>query len=215
VRIKLTQFIMVGVAALLVAGCDSSQSRDVAHDAQQLEADVAPSESQQRAEARKSQGTRQPENGVSEIADPFVRADASFSRYPLNKKTTPQAIGRLVNGDRCDDEDLACEWEDAEGTRHILGGDVLAIKIISGAVMRDRPIRALGIGRARYRKDVVARVRAFLPEIEIRCLEDGDAGEGNGNASCGGSFDNGGWFKLLFDGDGQLFEARIDAFQIN
>jgi hypothetical protein len=62
---------------------------------------------------------------------------------------------------------------------------------------------------------VLARVKAFLPKIEIRCLENGDAGEGVGNASCRGSFDKGGWLKLLFDANGQLFHARIDAFQIN
>ena len=152
------------------------------------------------------------------IADPFDRADTSFSRYPLNLPGTPQAIGRLTNGDVCDDEGeegIACEWEDDAGVHHIFAGEVLAIKTIDAPALGNGDVGALGIGTARTRTDVLARVRAFLPEIEIDCLEPGKAGEGEGIASCGGSFDNGGWIKLLFGPDNRLTSARIDAFQIN
>lgn len=149
------------------------------------------------------------------IADPFDRADASFSRYPLNLPGTPQAIGRLTNGDSCDDDGLACEWEDANGVVHIFAGDILAIKIVDAAALGARDIPALGIGPARTRSAVLARVRAFLPEIPVDCLEPDKAGQGNGIASCEGSFANGGWFKLLFGPDSRLKSARIDAFQID
>lgn len=152
------------------------------------------------------------------IADPFDRADASFSRYPLNLPTTPQAIGRLTNGDVCTDDDggVDCEWQDEAGVAHVVvGDDIIAIKAIDAAALGNRNIGALNIGTARMRNDVLARVRAFLPEIEIDCLEPGKAGEGEGIASCGGTFENGGWLKLLFGADNRLTAARIDAFQIN
>ena len=38
---------------------------------------------------------------------------------------------------------------------------------------------------------------------------------GNLGRRCGGSFDSGGWIKLLFDTNNQLLDARIDAYQIN
>ncbi len=156
-------------------------------------------------------------NADERIADPFDRADASFSRYPLNFPTTPQAIGRLANGDVCGDEEgIDCEWEDETGVRHVVvGDDILAIKTVDVAALGNRNVAALNIGTTRARGDVLGRVRAFLPEIAIDCLEPGKAGEGEGIASCGGSFDNGGWIKLLFGPDNRLSSARIDAFQIN
>lgn len=156
-------------------------------------------------------------NAGERIADPFDRADASFSRYPLNLPTTPQAIGRLANGDVCGDEEgIDCEWEDEAGVRHVVvGDDIIAIKTVDVAALGNRNITALDIGTARTRGDVLTKVRAFLPEIAIDCLEPGKAGEGEGIASCGGGFDNGGWFKLLFGRDNRLTSARIDAFQIN
>ena len=156
-------------------------------------------------------------NAGERIADPFDRADASSSRYPLNLPTTPQAIGRLTNGDVCGGEEgIDCEWEDESGVRHVVvGDDIIAIKTVDVAMLGNRHIAALNIGTARQRADVLAKVRAFLPEIAIDCLEPGKAGEGKGVASCGGSFDNGGWIKLLFGPAGRLTGARIDAFQIN
>ncbi|NJS13407.1 MAG: hypothetical protein HC788_00975 [Sphingopyxis sp.] len=151
----------------------------------------------------------------AQISDPFMRADASFSRFPLNEKAVPQAIGRLVNGAECDDRDILCEWEDARGTRHIMGGKLLAIKIVHVNDIGDRSTAALGIGRARQRPEVTANVGAFLPEISIRCLEADESGEGEGTSTCSGSFSSGGWFKLLFDAENKLTSARIDAFQIN
>ncbi len=149
------------------------------------------------------------------IADPFDRADASFSRFPLNLPSTPQAIGRLINGADCDDEDgLPCEWEDSAGVVHVFAGDVLAIKVLDLRPASGN-LSAMGIGAARMRNDVLANIRAFLPEVAIECLEADKAGQGSGIASCEGSFDNGGWFKLLFGPDNRLITARIDAFQIN
>lgn len=154
-------------------------------------------------------------HAADRVADPFNRADASFSRYPLNLPTTPQAIGRLTNGDICnDDEGLACEWEDPTGVVHVFAGDILAIKVLDVRA-GSGDLSAMGIGAARTRSDVLAKVRAFLPEIPIDCLEAEKAGQGAGIASCEGSFDNGGWFKLLFGPDNRLITARIDAFQIN
>lgn len=149
------------------------------------------------------------------IADPLTRADASFSRHALNQVTDPKKIGRLVNEKDCTETAIDCEWQDSAGVRHIIFGEVIAIKIINAAEVGNRDISALNIGTARARPDVMARVRAFLPEIAIDCLEPGQAGEGEGIASCGGSFEPDGWIKLLFGPDNQLTFVRIDAFQGN
>ena len=150
------------------------------------------------------------------LADPFRRADASFSRFALNSSSVrPQAIGRLANGDICDDDMIECSWADANGVAHTFGGKVLAIKSIKLKPGDRRAIGALDIGTARQPPEVLKRVRAFLPEVAIKCVRGPDAGEG-GRTACQGSFRNGGWLKLLFSAEtGQLEEARIDAFQIN
>ena len=150
------------------------------------------------------------------LADPFRRADASFSRFALNSSgVRPQAIGRLANGEICDDEMIECAWEDTNGVQHTFGGKVLAIKSIKLEAGDRRAIGALDIGTARQPPEVLKRVRAFLPEVAIKCVKASDSGEG-GRSACQGSFRNGGWLKLLFSAEtGQLEEARIDAFQIN
>jgi hypothetical protein len=149
------------------------------------------------------------------IVDPLTRADRSFSTHVLNRAVVPKKIGRLVNEKDCTETAIDCEWQDAAGVRHIIFGEVLAIKLINAAEVGDREISALNIGTTRARTKVMARVRAFLPEIAIDCLEPGKAGEGDGIASCGGSFEPDGWIKLLFGRDNQLISVRIDAFQGN
>lgn len=149
------------------------------------------------------------------IADPLARADASFSPIALNRAIDPKKIGRLVNEKDCTETAIDCEWQDSAGVRHIIFGEVTAIKIINATEVGNRDIAALDIGTARARPDVMARVRAFLPEIAIDCLEPGQAGEGEGISSCGGSFKPDGWIKLLFGPDNQLTFVRIDAFQGN
>ena len=148
-------------------------------------------------------------------ADPFKRADSSFSRFAMNVPTKAQSIGRPTNSGECDDDMILCTWEDSDGVEHVLVGNKIAIKSISAKRAGATSLTALNIGTARSRNEVLARVRAFLPEIEVDCLESGEAGEGEGIASCGGAFDSGGWFKLLFDANNQLLDARIDAYQIN
>lgn len=154
--------------------------------------------------------TAQPIAAQQRVADPFVRADASFSPHRLNRVVRPQAIGKPAN---CFDGE--CEWVDKAGVAHSFGGKLLAIKSVSVRPDDRRALSALGIGTARDRSAVLTRVRAFLPEIKIDCLEAGQAGEGQGIASCSGSFRSGAWLKLLFCPDGRLTQARIDAFQIN
>jgi hypothetical protein len=123
--------------------------------------------------------------GVGKAADalisdePLLRADTSFSKHPLNQKTVPQEIGRLLNGADCDEDILLCEWADPRGTIHIVAGELLAIKFVDVANLGDQHIQALDIGISRRRANVLARVGAFLPEVTIDCLEDGAAGEGS------------------------------------
>jgi len=154
--------------------------------------------------------TAQPVAAQQRVADPFVRADASFSPHRLNRVVKPQVIGKRGN---CYDDE--CEWVDKAGVAHTFGGKLLAIKVLAVPPGDRRALPALGIGTARDRSAVLTRVRAFLPEIQVTCLEAGQAGEGEGIAACGGSFKKGGWIKLLFGSDNRLISARIDAFQIN
>lgn len=188
-------------AMLLVAGCgDLSEATETA-------SSVAKATNDTDATEDRADG--------GPISDPYLRADASFSRFPLERKTTPQAIGRLTNGEDCDDDMISCVWEDENGVGHIMGGDVIAIKIIDLDGQDNRPLTALGIGTARQRGAVLTNVRAFLPEVAIDCLSEDQAGEGDGLYSCSGSFEQGAWFKLIFDTNDYLVSARIDAFQMN
>jgi hypothetical protein len=154
-------------------------------------------------------------SAATAISDPFLRADQSFSPHRLNARFDPARARMALTDERCAELDGFCEWKGADQVVHVPGGKLLAIKLVSAADFPGRAIASLGIGQARNRGDVISNVRAFLPEIDITCLEPEQAGEGPGVASCGGSFDNGGWIKLLFDSEDQLVSARIDAFQIN
>lgn len=203
------RFLSLAASLLVLAGCGdlSDANAEAGTDAS------APNGPE--AEVRQPDGATTGSAARTAITDPYRRADASFSRFPLEEQTTPQAIGRLVNGEDCDDDLILCEWEDEAAVRHIMGGNVLAIKIIAPRAGDERPIGALGIGTARQRGQVLKNVRAFLPEIPVDCLPEEESGEGEGLYSCSGSFETGAWFKLLFDTNDYLVSARIDAFQIN
>jgi hypothetical protein len=196
------------VILLALAGCSSELDVDAPDDKGDRPVDIA-------RQPRPSDNREAKPPVVAQLKDPFQRADRSFSRYRLNAKFDPVRAGLQLANESCDDLDFLCEWRDAKSVRHILGGELLAIKLLIVEELGREKISALGIGEARSRSDVVANVRAFLPEVKISCLEAGNAGEGEGIASCSGTFDNGGWIKLLFDDNDQLILARIDAFQIN
>lgn len=154
-------------------------------------------------------------NMSDQIADPFARADRSFSRFALNSAFDPVEAGLRLAQPQCMEKDFSCEWRDSDGVGHIFGGKRLAIKLMLVAGREGEAIPALSIGKARGRRDLLRRIADFLPELSVTCKSPDEAGEAPDLSSCSASFENGGWIELLFDDDDQLVLARIDAFQIS
>jgi len=143
------------------------------------------------------------------------RVDRSFSLIPLGTMRAPARLGlRELRQNGCH-RYAECDWADARGVRHYFWeADELVVKSIRARDMAGREIAALGIGRARTRRDVLARARAFLPGVAIRC-EHGTAQPEAGDAdppvtSCAASLDAG-WIRIWFDAADQLTEVRLDA----
>ena len=153
--------------------------------------------------------------GRDVIAEPFTRADRSFSKYPFNSTFDPVEAGLKLARPQCIEEEFACEWTDDHAVAHIFDNNQLAIKLMLVAGRDGEYVPALAIGKARKRRDVLRKIDAFLPELNVTCLMPEESGEGPGLSSCGASFKNGGWIKLLFDNEDRLVLVRIDAFQIN
>lgn len=133
------------------------------------------------------------------------RADLSFSAIPLGTTRPPAELGLRELGEQGCRRFGECDWADAEGVRHYFwDGGELVVKSVRAHDLGDRPILALGIGRARTRAEVIAAVRAFLPEVALDC-----AGE-EGVTLCTTTLDAG-WLRLWFDASGRLTEVRLDA----
>lgn len=144
-----------------------------------------------------------------------IRVDQSFSSFIIDTPLSEieQLLSPLVQGECL--EYGECEWRDDEGVRHYFfrfsdDDHLLVVKSVSTEDFVDRPISALGIGMARKREDVLANVRAFLPEIELNC--DPENVSGNvGPDECGATL-NPGWFQIGFDADGKLRAIRFDGY---
>jgi hypothetical protein len=143
------------------------------------------------------------------------RADLSFSPIPLGTMRPPPSLGvRELREDGCH-ESRDCDWADARGVRHYFWeGDELVVKSVRARDVGGRAIAALGIGRARARAEVIANVRAFVPESEIACEPEATMPEPGDPAApatnCGGTLDEG-WFRIWFDAADNLVEVRLDA----
>lgn len=104
----------------------------------------------------------------------FRRVDASFSDIAIDAQRSA-VEDRLTQIERADciqwDE---CDWRDSEGVRYHFWKKaatdiVLIAKMIEASDFEDREIPALGIGLARDRKEVLARMGAFIGDAEIAC----------------------------------------------
>jgi hypothetical protein len=142
------------------------------------------------------------------------KASASFSAIPFDTpKRKVKVKLTVIEGENCETMG-ECTYIDAMGVEYYFW-DVkhyLVIKSISAKRFVGKEIKALGIGIARDRQAVMANVKAFLPKAEVYCREANDAGEGEGISSCGAMLGEG-WFKILFDANNQLIEARVDAYE--
>jgi hypothetical protein len=102
-----------------------------------------------------------------------------------------------------------CDWRDVDGVRHYFRSDpgkhFVVIRLVRTSEFTGRSIAALGIGMARQRDAVLANVRRFLPDTDIKCSNYGT------DVGCGAHLGPG-WFRLLFDKNGQLQEVRFDGY---
>lgn len=143
-----------------------------------------------------------------------VRVDRSFSDIAID---TPQrAVSEPLTEVRIDGCETAdgCDWRDADGVRYFFWGDPSDLWVVVKTVRADeffsRPIRALGIGLARQREDVLANVRRFLGDVPLNCIPESSS-HNRSIVGCHVVLDPG-WIRIWFDKNGQLLEARFDGY---
>lgn len=134
----------------------------------------------------------------------LAAAERSFSSIPFG---APEVTSGLtpIRRDECDPWG-DCGYHDVDLVGHFFFDGELVVKAIDVGEIGDRPIEALSIGTARLLDEVVARVRAFLPEAQVSCETSTD-----GDQYCHATLGDG-WITLVFDGSGHLTEVRIDAY---
>lgn len=142
-----------------------------------------------------------------------IRASLSFSPRAIDS-----ALADASGLHRLDERGCVaygvCDYADAQGVRHYFFDGRLVVKSVRADEFKEREIGALGIGSARASTDVLRRVRAFLPSVPIDCSEDRSEVGATDSAvalRCRGTTGRG-WFRLWFDADGQLVEARLDGY---
>ncbi|APG61924.1 hypothetical protein LPB140_02765 [Sphingorhabdus lutea] len=141
----------------------------------------------------------------------------SFSTYAWEAKFEDiKEDLTIVQGPECHsmaDYRNDCGFFDQNMVEHYFWDDdmILVVKSVSTKNFNGKEIRALGIGKARDKDNVVANVQKFLPDAKMTCLSADEAGQGDGISSCGAEMGEG-WFTLLFDSNNQLISARMDAY---
>lgn len=117
----------------------------------------------------------------------LAKADRSFSELPFDTRRG-DAIDVLqieISNIVCD-RDPNCEWLIASAP-HVRHGFDKDGRVTSKHIIIDDygngEVRALGIGSAKLRENVVDALMAFLPNIEVTCRSVPDAGEGRGRSS--------------------------------
>lgn len=141
----------------------------------------------------------------------FQRLDASFSDIAIDVQRA-DVEHRLTQVDYADcmqwDE---CDWRDQEGVRYHFWKKksddiVLVAKMVEASDFEGREIAALGIGLARERGDVLAKMGAFLGHAEIACDT-----RRYGHQSCGVSVGPG-YVSAIFNSNGQLSGLVFDGY---
>lgn len=144
----------------------------------------------------------------------IAKADRSFSELPFDtdRNDAVDLLQVKVTNVVCD-RGLGCEWliASAPHVRHALDEEGrVASKHIIIDDYGNGVVRALGIGNAKLKEDVVDAVMAFLPGIEMTCLPIGEAGEGPGRFSCGAMIGDAN-IKLVFAETDVL--AEVDMYR--
>lgn len=135
-------------------------------------------------------------------------AEQSFSPVPFGTLLPPADL-TLVDDGGCVEGRGECTYLDANYVRHFFGTErgELVVKSIHIDDVSNKPIAAIGIGKARALNAVVKRVQLFMPEAQVICDEQPDGSE----ITCGATLGDG-WITLFFDPARQLKEVRIDVY---
>lgn len=131
-------------------------------------------------------------------------AERSFSDIPFGTREGVPGLTMVIEG-QCQ-EWGECSYADANRVEHYFWEGELVVKAYAFTEGDTRPSPVLGIGTARDRDEVLARVEHLLPEAEIECRPEPDLGH-----RCGATLGEG-WITLQFDRNGRIQEARIDAY---
>lgn len=134
----------------------------------------------------------------------LAAAEQSFSDIPFGTREGAPGLTMVIEG-QCQ-EWGECSYIDANQIEHAFWEGELVVKAFGFEEGDDLPTRVLGIGVARDMDDVIAKVGQLLPEAKINCER-----TPQGDYYCGATL-GGGWIKLLFDSNGRITLARIDAY---
>lgn len=134
----------------------------------------------------------------------LTAAERSFSDISFGTREGVPGLTMVIEG-QCQ-EWGECSYADANRVAHYFWDGELVVKAYTFTEGDTRPSSVLGIGIARERDEVLARVERFLPEAEIECRPEPDHGQ-----TCGATLGEG-WITLRFDRNGRILQARIDAY---
>jgi hypothetical protein len=140
------------------------------------------------------------------------KADRSFSEllFGTQRDDAVDLLGIEVTNVLCDQGPI-CEWLIASAP-HVRHGFDEEGRVDSKHIIIDDygngEVRALGIGNAKLKEDVVDAVMAFLPGIELTCLSVDEAGEGPGRSSCSAAIGEAN-VKLIFADTDVLAEVHL------
>lgn len=147
---------------------------------------------------------------IDVISPEQERFDLSMSPLPIDTRFVDieHLLSKIVEDD-CE-EWGECEWRNADGVRHYFWDDRLVLKFVKASEFEGRPISAFGLGMTRERGEVIAKIRQFLPGIDLDC-EPAKASGNVGPDECA-AFLGPGWFQVGFGSNGQLETIRFDGY---
>jgi hypothetical protein len=142
-------------------------------------------------------------------AEMLRRAESSFS--PVAFGVQYDELSRLglnmIDFGDCR-QNRVCTWLDAQNVEHEADDENgLASKAIMVDPESTQNLNALGIGRARSRKDVVRAVGRFLPGMKLDCRRAPPDAEGVWCDALAGD----GFVMLTFDDENRLAVAQVEA----
>ena len=131
-------------------------------------------------------------------------AERSFSDIPFGTREGAPGLTMVIEG-QCQ-EWGECSYADANRVEHYFWDGELVVKTFVFTEGDTRPSPVLGIGTARDMDAVLSRVEHLLPEADIRCDRQPDL-----QHACRATLGEG-WITLMFDAEGRITTAKVDAY---